>query len=276
MLADHHCHVLDHRPCGTNLKLLTLRSIGTPFDCKAGQFVMLDLPTRQYFFRRPFSVLNVHGDNVFDIYYKIVGKGTAMMSELVPGDHVKVLGPLGNTFSGIDTPEKTLLVGGGIGIAPLYFMAKHRPNPEGDSPFCFYGVRSSTEIGLLEPLSRVIQPGLLMIATDDGSYGFHGNVCQMLEAQKERLKEVETALLCGPTVMMDAATRWLQANLPGVRIEASLEEHMPCGTGACTGCVIPRTDRALPSKCCVEGPVFDAATVLWPSMGKSQEVPCCP
>lgn len=281
MLRDHLCHVLDNRPCGHHLWVLTVRSTHPSFDCQPGQFVMVDLPTRQFFFRRPFSVLATHDAATFDLYYKVVGKGTAMMAELQPGDEVKILGPLGVGFTPPHHPAQTLLVGGGIGIAPLYFLAKTLQQTETPSPHCFYGVRSIHEVGLSTELEAVTSQNRLHFATDDGSYGFAGNVCQLLEAKKETLQEVSEAYLCGPTVMMDATYQWLNAFNPKIQVYASLEEHMPCGTGACTGCVIPRTDRFLPTKCCLEGPVFEAQTILWPSMRPQTKDPeasssCCP
>ncbi len=267
-LLDYHCHVLDHRTVGNRLKLLTLRPVYAPgdpeFHCEAGQFVMIDLPTPVFHFRRPMSVLTTYESGVFEIFYKIHGRGTAMMAELQPGDELNVLGPLGNTFSLPADPDSALLVGGGIGIAPLYFLGKALKESGQPVPSCYYGVRSQREIGLLEPLTQVFGD-CLHIATDDGSCGTPGNVCHLLNLHESAIRQAKEAYICGPTVMMKAASTLLKTLNPAIRTEVSLEEHMPCGTGACTGCVVFRTDRLLPSKTCVEGPVFPVESIVWPT-----------
>lgn len=265
-LLDYRCTVQDHRTVGHQLKILTLRPSYAPgdpeFRCGPGQFVMIDLPTPVFYFRRPMSVLTTHEGGAFDIFYKIHGKGTAMMAELQPGDELNVLGPLGNTFTLPEDPASALLIGGGIGIAPLYCLGKALKDAGQPVPVCYYGVRSRQEIGLLEPLMDVFGERL-HISTDDGSYGTAGNVCHLLEAHKGALQEAKEAYICGPTVMMKAAAALLSSLDPTIRTEVSLEEHMPCGTGACTGCVVFLTDRLLPAKTCVEGPVFNAQSIVW-------------
>jgi dihydroorotate dehydrogenase electron transfer subunit len=275
MPFDYHCHVIDHRAVGTGLRVLTLQPVynvgDPPFTCQAGQFVMVDLPTDRFFFRRPFSVLAVYEDGVFELFYKVVGQGTQIMASLQPGDELNVLGPLGNIFSPLKNPASTLLIGGGIGIAPMFCLAKELIQAGQLLPTCLYGVRSQQDIGLLRELSQLFGPEKLCISTDDGSYGFTGNICQLLESRPELSKEIETAYICGPTRMMEAAARLLTQTNPHIHIEVSLEEHMPCGTGACTGCVVHRTDQTLPSKTCVEGPVFNAKSIQWPDGA----IACC-
>ena len=276
-IFDHHCHVLEHRPCGNGLKVLTLRAVHTPFACTPGQFVMVDLPSTQFFFRRPFSVLATYEDNVFELFYKVVGQGTKMMAQLAPGDEVNVLAPLGGEFTPPTSPETTLLIGGGIGIAPLYFLARQLKQQGQPLPKCFYGVRSQQEIGLLSELTEVFGSQHLFISTDDGSYGSQGNVCQLLAQHPEIVLAAQEAYICGPTVMMDASVQLLKQMNPNIQIQVSLEEHMPCGIGACTGCVVERTDGQLPSKVCLDGPVFNAEVIAWPSQKQqaTQELKLC-
>ncbi len=219
---------------------------------------MLDLPESKFFFRRPFSVLDVPEPGVIDIYYKVVGQGTALMAEWLPGAAMRCLGPLGHGFTAPEVPEAALFVGGGIGIAPLYQLGKSLPQ----AGHCIYGVRDAAEIGLETELKAVFGERL-HLATDNGSAGFHGNVCQLLENQPELVHAAQSAYICGPTPMMRATVLLLNRLHPTLPIQVSLEEHMPCGTGACTGCVVPRADQYLPSKVCVEGPVFDARVIRW-------------
>jgi dihydroorotate dehydrogenase electron transfer subunit len=235
---------------------------------------MLDMPDRRFLFRRPFSVLDTPDSHTLDIYYKRVGTGTGMMWDLQSGDALQCLGPLGNSFTPPTAPETALYIGGGIGIAPLYLMGKSLSS----AGHCFYGVRGEAEIGLADELNAVFGQNL-HIATDNGSAGFHGNACQLLEQHQSTILAAREAYICGPTRMMQASAELLARINPQLNIQVSLEEHMPCGTGACTGCVIPRTDQYLPSKVCVEGPVFNAKSIQWsgellPLSAFCEESPC--
>ncbi len=265
-IVDYDCRVLFNRPAGTGLYRLRLQALNAPFACAPGQFVMVDLPERGFHFRRPFSLLCVLPDNQFDLYYKVVGTGTRLMQTLQPGDSLRCLGALGLTFPEPQVSEKALYIGGGIGIAPLYFLAQTYPNAQSQ---CFYGVRSVSEIGLEGDLQTIFG-GKLQITTDDGSYGHAGNVCTLLAEQPETIRAATRAYICGPTRMMQAACELLCRINPGIEILVSLEEHMPCGTGACSGCVVPRSDQALPSKICLEGPVFNARSLDWPGLESIQ------
>ncbi|MBX2860391.1 MAG: dihydroorotate dehydrogenase electron transfer subunit [Vampirovibrio sp.] len=270
-LYDYPCTVIENKRVGKGLKLMRIRQVDgiipQAFKCKPGQFVMVDLPTEQFFFRRPFSLLWVDADGAMDLYYKVVGKGTTMMEAIKPGSPIKVLGPLGSSFTKPQDPGNALFIGGGIGIAPLYFLGKKLQKQGVAMPRCFYGVRSQNEIGLLGELKQVFGENRIMISTDDGSHGTHGNVCQILSAEKEAVQQAKEAYICGPTPMMQASVNLLKSLNPNIRIEVSLEEHMPCGTGACTGCVVGRRDQPLPSKVCLNGPVFEAGQILWPDEG---------
>lgn len=275
-IQDHRCRVVLNRECGNGLKLLRLQVIGDSdgFACQPGQFVMLDLPEQRFHFRRPFSVMDTPSPDTFDLYYKRVGTGTALMWDFQPGNIIHCLGPLGIGFSQPEEPGSALYIGGGIGIAPLYFRAKNLPA----AGHCFYGVRSDAEIGLKSELQTIFGDNL-HIATDNGSYGFHGNVCQLLAQHETTVLNASDAYICGPMRMMEATVALLYQMNPAIRVQVSLEEHMPCGTGACTGCVIPRADQYLPSKVCVEGPVFDARAIQWdgtlqPLSAFCEESPC--
>lgn len=241
---------------------MQLRALDAPFDCVPGQFVMFDLPENGFCFRRPFSVLMTHAPDTFDLYYKIIGSGTRLMAEMESGTAVSCLGPLGTGFAEPVDPSAALYIGGGIGIAPLYFLASRLNAKERHAGACFYGVRSREELGLEAELSALFGENLA-IATDDGSAGFHGNVVQRLAMEENLVQSVRDAYICGPTRMMEAVCALLRRVNPALRIQVSLEEHMPCGTGACTGCVVSRPEPMLPAKVCLEGPVFEADSILW-------------
>lgn len=272
-LRDWLCQVTENEACGHNLKRLRLQPMEGRFQCAPGQFVMLDLPLEAFHFRRPFSILSVQSDGSFDVYYKRVGKGTQRLWDLRPGEQVRALGPLGNCFEPACNQEHALLIGGGIGIAPLYHWALNEQQAGRPTGHCFYGVRSQDEIGLNKELSSLLGENW-HLATDDGSAGQQGNVCDLLNTQKQLVRQASHAYICGPSRMMQAVTQLLEQLNPELRMYVSLEERMPCGTGACTGCVVPHRDQALPSKVCSEGPIFDARTILW--QNESLTTSCVP
>ncbi len=262
-IQDYRCEIVTNIECGRGLKRMRLHALNAPFECAPGQFVMFDLPESGFYFRRPFSVLLTEAPDCFDLYYKVVGSGTRIMADMTPGMHISCLGPLGKGFEPPTHPATALYIGGGIGIAPVYFLA-HRDFKKGHTPgFCFYGVRSQEEIGLADDLATVFGDEHLFLATDDGSTGFHGNVVQRLALCDDIVNAAQEAYVCGPTRMMEAVCAHLYAVNPALRIQVSLEEHMPCGTGACTGCVVARPHPLLPAKVCIEGPVFEADSILW-------------
>lgn len=282
MPQDLCCTVTAHRPVGPSLFLLTCcpppGQAQHPLAWQPGQFVMIDLPTPAFMLRRPMSVMRVHADGQFDIFYKVHGQGTALMaSQLQPGQPVRVLGALGRGFA-IDPqcdPAHTLLIGGGIGIAPLIMLADALAAEGRTPPVCVYGVRSQADLGVLDALTGRFGTERLWIATDDGSRGQPGNVCDVLQAHADTLDGMHAAYICGPTPMMRAAHRWLAAHFPAITQQVSLEIMMPCGTGACGACVTHRRDGALPQKTCLEGPVFDPATIVWPGDETMAEATGC-
>jgi dihydroorotate dehydrogenase electron transfer subunit len=270
-LDDFACQLLENLECGRNLFLMRLQApVG--FQCEPGQFVMLDLPTPAFMFRRPFSLLRVLENQQFEILYKVVGKGTRQMAALQTGQMLNVLAPLGKPFPESWQHQKTLMIGGGIGIAPLFFVADvaKRGQCGQEHLTCVYGVQTQADFGIQAELQALLPEAQLTFCTDDGSFGFCGNVLDWLKANQATLSEVEQVFVCGPQKMMEAVVQYFEQqyferlgdNAPTVYV--SLESHMPCGTGACTGCVVERPGGQLPVKTCLEGPVFEASTLLWP------------
>jgi dihydroorotate dehydrogenase electron transfer subunit len=256
-LQDVACQIISHRQCGTDLYVLDLQPL-QPVWFAPGQFVMLAMPSDRFMFRRPFSVMSQDPDTgAFALYYKAVGLGTRLMvAHWSIGQMVQVLAPLGNGF--IPTTEPTLLIGGGIGIAPMVFAGQASPNT-----FCVFGARHKQELGVLPELTQVFGSDRLAVATDDGSHGFAGHVGQLLATLPHQVAQARHAFVCGPTPMMRAVSQQLRQANPALTVWVSLEEHMPCGIGACTGCVVARTQQRLPVKTCIDGPVLNADDVDW-------------
>ncbi len=216
---------------------------------RPGQFAMLTLnPDPHYpdpLLPRPMAVYRGKGEEL-EFRFKIVGRGTARLAELVPGSSIGVLGPLGNGFP--DPSGSTILVGGGTGIASLYEYAKAHP----DDVRVILGGRSHADILGLDDFQTLGVP--LAIATDDGSLGERGLVTDLLKPDSN-----DSVFVCGPWPMMRAA--YQIASDAGSRCLVSLEAHMACGIGICLGCVVA-TDQGF-RYVCTHGPVFDAERVDW-------------
>lgn len=210
-------------------------------DMRAGQFVELSVPG--FYLRRPISVAD-SADGVLTLLVKEAGEGTKKLRTVKSGDTVDALTGLGNGFD--LNAEKPLLVGGGIGCAPLYKLAKYFA-AAGVRPTAVLGFRNAAEVYYAEEFARFCD---VVIATDDGSAGVRGNAVSAAEGI-----DFDRFYACGPQVMLRAAAQKL------VYGQVSLEARMGCGFGACMGCSIKTTKGY--ARVCKEGPVFEAEEVVW-------------
>ena len=228
---------------GKDIYLMTL--VGDTKAIKnSGEFINITVPN--YYLRRPISVCR-YSDKHVDILYKVLGQGTKDMSSFEKGMELDVLVGLGNGFS-VKENIKPLLVGGGIGIAPLFALAQ-KFNELGIKPTLVYGARSKDDIVLLDELNKLCD---VIVCTDDGSLGFKGNV---IECIKQSNIEFDYYYSCGPYKMLE----FLSKAYPNGCV--SLEARMGCGFGACMGCSIHTTKG--PQRVCKEGPVFEATEVIF-------------
>ncbi len=243
---------------GSDNHLLTLRSEQTAGTARPGQFVMIGVGSgSDPLLRRPFSINRVENDLV-RILFKVVGRGTAILADQTVGATVPVLGPLGNGFD-IDFNRSACLVGGGMGIAPMLFLAEHLKKEKGDcrNDMIILGGRDRSE---LEPLLSDFQ-GLgfnLFAATDDGSYGIHGLVTDVLNMVTPSSDTV--LYCCGPEPMLHAIHTY--ASGKGNRCQVSIESEMACGMGACLGCSVSADNDGY-LHVCTDGPVFESDRLLW-------------
>jgi dihydroorotate dehydrogenase electron transfer subunit len=223
-----------------------------------GQFAHLRvLPMKEALLRRPFSIFQVRGDS-FSILYKVVGKGTATLSRMRPGEEVSAMGPLGHGFT-VPQPggEMPLLVAGGYGMAALYLLAQRSPQ----KGIVFVGGRRRVDI-LCENEFRALGWDV-RVTTEDGSHGDTGMVTQPLVKELQRSSAGRKLFACGPTPMLKAVGAI--AEKFSVPAELSMDEHMCCGMGVCLACVIPikTGDGWEFQRTCSEGPVFDARDIAW-------------
>ena len=200
---------------------------------------------------RPMSVLSA-GDEP-SILIRVVGEGTRRMASAMPGDLFTLLGPLGVGWHPPPPGRRPLLVGGGVGIAPLLFWARFLAD-QAPRPIGIYGARTDRHLPLEDEFGAVTE---MQVTTEDGSKGRHGLATDALEARLESNLCVYT---CGPEPMMARVAQICEAR--GIPCEASLEAPMACGIGVCLGCAVPTTDGGF-LYACDEGPCVDAARIDW-------------
>ena len=235
-----------------NIKSLVLR-VSFAGEVVPGQFISLYSADKSRMLPRPISICQVNRETgTLRLVYRLAGAGTREFAELVPGDSVEVLGPLGNGFPVEEYKDKNvLLIGGGIGIPPLLQAAY-----ELDHPSFAVGYRSETY--LYEDMQAV---GNVYVSTEDGSLGTKGNV---LDAIREHDVHPDAAFACGPLPMLRALKVWAEnENIP---LYISMEERMACGIGACLACVCKTTEEdghshVKNARICKDGPVFPAKEV---------------
>lgn len=212
-----------------------------------GQFVDIALPLR--FLRRPVSVAN-WAKNELLLIVRVAGEGTRELVRSVPGTELDILSGLGNGFDLESCTETPILIGGGVGAAPLFGLAG-RMRQRGVTPTVALGFRTAEDAFYLEEFT-----GLgcrLFIATEDGSLGTKGFVTDLVRA----VPECTDAFVCGPTPMLKAVRA-----LPQLKNgQYSFEARMACGFGACVGCTIKT--KSGPRRVCKDGPVFHKEEIEW-------------
>jgi len=234
--------------------ILTLKTTDTIAEIKPGNFAELKIPNApDVFLRRPLSVLDVdHDENTISFYVKIIGKGTEKLGKLRGGDKVNVIYPLGNSFS-INGTNKALLVGGGSGIAPFILLGRELKQKGVEITFLI-GARTKEDVLLTNEFKKL---GDVLVTTEDGTMGQTGLVTHHSVFSEEF--EFDKIYTCGPDPMMKAIAEI--AVEKGVDCEASLENMMACGFGACLCCVVETHGG---NKCvCTEGPVFNTKDLAW-------------
>lgn len=244
---------------------------GSYGEVRAGQFIMLKV-SADYdpLLRRPFGIYShirseeATGDvETVEIVYRVVGKGTAIMSRLMPGEEVDILGPLGNGFPELEVGQELVMVAGGIGIAPFKLLAARYP----DSVLLF-GAKDSAESIVVNDIKEL--GTRVKVITEDGSRGEKGLVTDLLASE---LNKRSVVYACGPLGMLKAVSTLSYENR--VTSFVSLERTMACGMGACLGCAIKTKNSGQGlleaesvkfenfKMVCTDGPVFDSSLIDW-------------
>ncbi|MEN8134851.1 MAG: dihydroorotate dehydrogenase electron transfer subunit [Thermodesulfobacteriota bacterium] len=247
---------------------LTMLAPAIAEGASPGQFVMVkaNKDFGSPLLRRPFSIHRAMENGRIEILFKTIGKGTAFLATRQSGDILSLVGPLGRGFTLPSQPANICIVGGGMGIAPLFYLTKQllRSNIDHQAIKVFLGAATASEIAVLE--NDFASLGVTVkIATDDGSTGHHGLVTELLS---DNLDQTENWQIysCGPHPMMKAIASYCLARKWSCQV--SLETLMACGISACLGCAIRGSAQGLESSkpylhVCKDGPVFAAGDVAW-------------
>lgn len=205
--------------------------------------------------RRPISIYNI-GDGIIEFVFQVKGKGTEILAKKEEGDKIDVLGPLGQGTFNFEGKQNIAIIGGGIGIFPLYELAKESTIKANVN--MYLGFRSKDLIVLEGEYRKVSDK--FVITTDDGSYGEKGFAINYLKEDLQKEK-IDCIYACGPLPMLKAVQSLAkEKNIP---CQISLEERMGCGIGVCLGCAVKVNagDKEVYTHVCKAGPVFDANVV---------------
>ncbi len=252
--------LLDNCRLNTGFYRLTVRAPQIARAARPGQFAMIQVADApQSLLRRPLGVHGVRGECV-DFLYQVRGPGTTMLSRRRPGETVDLLGPLGTGFDlARARAAAPVIVAGGMGVAPLFFLAERLAKELRRAPVVLIGARNAAGLLCVRGFQQL--GCAVHLSTDDGSRGARGYVSSAFS----RLRA--TALKGKPLAVYACGPRPMLASLCGVLggqrscAEVSLEEHMACGIGACCGCAV-RTTGGM-RRVCVDGPVFRGNEVVW-------------
>ncbi len=244
---DLRCEIICKREIAPKQIEFILKNRRLAEEARAGQFVHIAIENGANILRRPISVCDSFGENT-RIIFEVKGEGTKWLSEREEGDFLTLMGPLGQGFNIYPESGKAFVIGGGIGTFPLYKLCKALYKPE-----IFLGFRNKAMVVMENEFAAA---GNLHIATDDGSYGYHGFAISLAE---ERIDECGIIYACGPRPMLKAVKEL--AEKYGKKAEISMEERMGCGIGACLVCVCKTTTGN--RQVCAQGPVFDASEIIF-------------
>ena len=245
--------ILANEAINANVKRMVIEAPQIAEAAQPGQFVHVKKPDSVNFLRRPFSIADADRENgTITLIYRIVGKGTAEYAAMKVGEAFSILGPIGNGFALKD--GRPLLVGGGVGIAPLIYLSRQLKDKK---PILLIGGKNKDEVFWEKYLQEFADK--IYITTDDGSVGFKGFTVQLLP-QILAENNIEHIYTCGPNIMMEGVAKL--AHKHDIDCQVSLEKRMACGIGVCLGCTFEDKLTGKRRKVCTEGPVFASKEVF--------------
>ena len=258
-MIDEKATVLANERLHDSLYLMTLSSPKLASQMLPGQFVHMSIPDLHAdILRRPFSIYDSNPDEgILEILYQVVGTGTERMTCWEKGSATDMIGPIGKRWTYPDEAERALLIGGGVGAAPLYMLAKEM-TAKGIDVDAVLGAATEPMLVCKDRYGSLCGDSA-HFTTDDGSFGTEGFATAKVQELLDRGIEYGYAAICGPEPLMRFASRMTMD--AGIPTQVSLERRMACGIGACLSCTCD-TDGGR-KRVCIDGPVFDASEVVW-------------
>jgi len=261
MPSQEKCRILDHQQIGPRYFKLTLLSKYIAAHAEPGQFVQVKCADSfDPLLRRPLSLHKINAEHeTFELLYEVVGKGTELLTKYFVGEELDILGPLGEGYK-LDPAKKThILVGGGLGIAPLRALADKVKSNE---LFILLGAKTKEGVRCEAELKAVANQ--VVVSTDDGSYGQKGFISDLLLDFLDNTLltanwPLATIYACGPRAMLKAVAEI--AFQKKIDCQLSMEERLACGIGACKGCAIKTANGY--KMVCKDGPVFNSQEIRW-------------
>jgi dihydroorotate dehydrogenase electron transfer subunit len=267
--------VTSHIQCAPSYYRIAFEAPHVAAETVPGQFFMLGVSAgTDPLLRRPMSIYRFVRDKAgtptgFQLLYKVVGRGTELLSTVRAGDTVPVLGPLGHGFTIAEGATQHVIVTGGTGVAPMVALAEAMVRT-GIKPAVFYGAKTRSELACQPDFEELGTE--LTVCTDDGSCGVKGLVTFALEktlstrSGKKKDSSSVAIYACGPHAMLTAVARL--AERAGVPCQVSLEARMGCGLGACMACAVRAAETGADKdahyiRVCLQGPVIDSRRILW-------------
>lgn len=261
MLFDEEVSVISNSNVGTNLYILKLAAPRTANAIQPGQFVHINLgQAKDHVLRRPFSIYAADpAEGTVDILYQVVGKGTDKISDWEPGSKANMIAPIGQGWRIPDGTKHALLVGGGVGAAPLFMLAEELLRREVAVDVVLGA--STADALVCRDRYAGLSCSKLACSTDDGTYGHSGFCTSLVEQAIADSKDASYDYLavCGPEPLMRIVSS--MAEEANIRCEVSMERRMACGIGACLSCVVDTIHGK--KRACVDGPIFEAGEIVW-------------
>lgn len=247
------CELLEKEQIKNDIYKFKIKTEHIAKEAKPGQFLEIRVSDEiEPFLRRPISIYSIDDNNI-EFIFQIKGKGTNILSKKKIGEKIDIIGPLGNGTFTIKEYNNVAIIGGGIGIYPLYEAAKEL---KGKTKISMYlGFRNKDYVTSEKEFKEIADK--LVITTDDGSYGEKGFAIDYLK----KAERPDIIMACGPLPMLKAIQEYSKEI--GVPCQISLEERMGCGLGACLGCAVKKANKSDTEywHVCKDGPVFDANKV---------------
>jgi len=262
--------ILSRKEVAPNIFLVKLLAPSVTQEVLPGQFIHIKCSTDNYpLLRRPLSIHRIDKEKgEIYILFQVVGEGTKLLTQKEVGDNLDILGPIGNGFNIYPESKKIMIIGGGIGIAPLLALAEESIAQGKEVRVLIGALKKELVIG--EENFRKLG-AKVDVATDDGSYKYRGLVTDLLEGSIRERWLADQIFACGPKPMLKKINEIaLEAN---INCQVSLEERMGCGIGACLGCVCKikakeknnnqNQIKYIYKRVCVDGPIFEGSEVVW-------------